>query len=114
MPCAVQVGHIIGALGRGALALAGVVEGLCPTCGQDMSGCELAQPAPWGSQTPLSQTRGARQQQSLLQHPAGEGRRAWHCPAWDGLAESCAMGLMAGGDAGALTETQALELRQGG
>lgn len=45
----------------------------------------------------------------LLQHPAGEGRKAWHCPVRDRLATSCVTGLV-----GALTETQALELRQGG
>lgn len=59
MPRAVQVSHVVGALGSSALALGGVVEGLCPTCGRDVSGCEPAQPAPQGSQPPLSHPGGS-------------------------------------------------------
>lgn len=59
MPRAVQVSHVVGVLGSSALALASVVEGLCPTCGRDVSGCEPAQPAPQGSQPPLSHPGGS-------------------------------------------------------
>ena len=105
MPRAVEVGCVIGALGSGALALAGVVEGLCPTCEGDAAGCEPAQPAPPASRPPSPPpgVPSSSRASSSTQLVAGQGGKGWRCPA------SCAAGLV-----GALTETQALELRQGG